>query len=187
VVHWWEVFGTLRWGIICIMQAATHLTGVRRSHELAAIGRRVCENEHDLLLLLPGRGAPPRDGPVRSEVGERSGAPNDAPTARQLIEAVREWLEDDVRAATSGRLQFHARVAANVLAMVERELELGPALGAAHATRLAALGVASEAQLASAIRAGELDDRYDAVQQAVWATVRDKLLVANPRYLATPT
>ena len=34
------------------MQASAHLTGTVRSHELAAIGRRVCENEHDLLLLL---------------------------------------------------------------------------------------------------------------------------------------
>ena len=50
---WWEVLGTLKWGIICAVQASTHLTGVVRSVELAAIGRRVCEVEHDLLLLLP--------------------------------------------------------------------------------------------------------------------------------------
>ncbi len=49
VVRWWEVLGTLKWGIMCIMQANAHLTGASRSHELAAIGRRVCENEHDLL------------------------------------------------------------------------------------------------------------------------------------------
>jgi aminoglycoside phosphotransferase (APT) family kinase protein len=52
VVRWWVVLGTLKWGIMCIMQASAHLTGTVRSHELAAIGRRVCENEHDLLLLL---------------------------------------------------------------------------------------------------------------------------------------
>lgn len=52
---WWEVYGTLRWGIMCISQAATHLSGLARSHELAAIGRRVCENEHDLFLALEGR------------------------------------------------------------------------------------------------------------------------------------
>jgi aminoglycoside phosphotransferase (APT) family kinase protein len=55
VVRWWEVLGTLKWGIMCIMQANAHLTGVARSHELAAIGRRVCENEHDLFLALQGR------------------------------------------------------------------------------------------------------------------------------------
>jgi aminoglycoside phosphotransferase (APT) family kinase protein len=52
VVRWWEVLGTLKWGIMCMMQASVHLSGTVRSHELAAIGRRVCENEHDLLLLL---------------------------------------------------------------------------------------------------------------------------------------
>ncbi len=52
-LHWWQVLGTLRWGIICIVQALTHTTGVVRSVELAAIGRRVCEVEWDLLELLP--------------------------------------------------------------------------------------------------------------------------------------
>jgi aminoglycoside phosphotransferase (APT) family kinase protein len=54
VVRWWEVLGTMKWGIMCIMQANVHLTGATRSHELAAIGRRVCENEHDLFLALDG-------------------------------------------------------------------------------------------------------------------------------------
>lgn len=54
-VRWWEVSGILRWGIICVSQAHTHRSGQVRSHELAAIGRRVCENEHDLFLALDGR------------------------------------------------------------------------------------------------------------------------------------
>lgn len=52
-VRWWETLGTLKWGVMCIMQAASHLGGFSRSVELAAIGRRVCENEYDLLRLLP--------------------------------------------------------------------------------------------------------------------------------------
>lgn len=52
VVRWWEILGTVKWGVICISQAATHLNGLVRSHELAAIGRRVCENEYDLIELL---------------------------------------------------------------------------------------------------------------------------------------
>ena len=53
VVAWWQMLGTLKWGIMCIIQAATHLSGTSRSVELAAIGRRVCENEADLLEMLP--------------------------------------------------------------------------------------------------------------------------------------
>ena len=52
VVRWWEVLGTLKWGIMCIVQAFTHLSGAARSVELATIGRRVCENEWDLLELI---------------------------------------------------------------------------------------------------------------------------------------
>jgi aminoglycoside phosphotransferase (APT) family kinase protein len=52
-LRWWQVMGTLRWGVICMLQASTHLSGASRSVELAAIGRRVCENEYDVLRLLP--------------------------------------------------------------------------------------------------------------------------------------
>ena len=52
-LRWWEVMGTLKWGIMCILQASAHLSGARRSVELAAIGRRVCEVEWDLLEVLP--------------------------------------------------------------------------------------------------------------------------------------
>jgi len=52
VVRWWEVLGTLKWGIMCMIQVSSHLLGKARSVELAAIGRRVCENEYDLMELL---------------------------------------------------------------------------------------------------------------------------------------
>jgi aminoglycoside phosphotransferase (APT) family kinase protein len=51
-LRWWEVLGSLKWGIMCIMQTFAHTSGMRRSVELAAIGRRVCEQEWDLLELL---------------------------------------------------------------------------------------------------------------------------------------
>lgn len=111
------------------------------------------------------------------------GAPHDLPTAEQLVEAVREWLERDVVPATQGRLQFHARVAVNVLAMVERELQLGEEQARAHAARLALLGVADDAELAAGIRSGRFDDRLDEVRALVRDSVVDKLRVANPSYV----
>jgi hypothetical protein len=110
-------------------------------------------------------------------------APHDRPTSAELVEAVREFLERDVMAATEGRVQFHTRVAINVLGMVQREIELGPAQAAAHAVRLRELGFADETELAAAIRRGDLDDRYDEIKAAVFATVTEKLTVANPKYL----
>jgi len=46
------VYGTLRWGVICQAQVAAHRSGLERSVELAAIGRRICEVEWDLLDLI---------------------------------------------------------------------------------------------------------------------------------------
>ncbi|WP_422748785.1 phosphotransferase family protein [Mycobacterium sp. WMMD1722] len=54
--RWWLVVATLRWGVICRYQAERHLSGQNPSVELAAIGRRVCETEWDLLDLLQGGG-----------------------------------------------------------------------------------------------------------------------------------
>ena len=49
--RWWEVFGNLKWAIICIMQARTFLDGAVKSVELASLGRRVAEMELELLEL----------------------------------------------------------------------------------------------------------------------------------------
>jgi hypothetical protein len=114
----------------------------------------------------------------------------DRPTAAELVQAVREFLEHDVMAnSTDKRVQFHARVAANALGMVERELNNGRELVDAERVRATALlghddevGLL-ERELASRIRDGSLDDRLDAVRDHVRATVREKLLVANPGYL----
>jgi hypothetical protein len=57
------------------------------------------------------------------------------PTAAELVAAVAEFLESDVRDATTGAVNFHARVAANVLRTVERELLDDTAAEAAEALR----------------------------------------------------
>jgi hypothetical protein len=108
------------------------------------------------------------------------------PSAEELIRAVREFLERDVMEATDGRVRFHTRVAANVLGMVERELIMGPPQREDHASAMTRLGVADEAELAAAIRAGRLDDRRAEVLEVVRATVRAKLAVAHPGYTDAP-
>jgi aminoglycoside phosphotransferase (APT) family kinase protein len=51
VARWWEIFGNLKWAIICIMQAQTFLGGVENV-ELASLGRRTAETELELLDLM---------------------------------------------------------------------------------------------------------------------------------------
>ena len=52
MVRCWQVFGTFRWGVICLIQAYAHLNGTINSIEKAAIGRRVSETEIDIVDLL---------------------------------------------------------------------------------------------------------------------------------------
>jgi hypothetical protein len=184
-LHWWEVLGTLRWGVICIVQTVTHLSGFVRSVELAAIGRRVCEVEWDLLELLAADAVVP--GPASFDDDADGAAPvvpgvHDAPSAAELLDAVHEFLAADVMAGTEGRLHFHARVAANVVAMVGRELKLGPSQRSAYARLLGSLGLTSDAELADAIRSGRLEARADEVVAVVAASVAAKLAVAHPGY-----
>jgi hypothetical protein len=105
------------------------------------------------------------------------------PTAGELAHAVREFLEGEVMPGADARLRFLTRVAANVVAQLEREAILGPAQARAHAERLAALGLDGDAALVRAIRDGSLDDRMGEVVSATRASVVDKLRIANPRHL----
>lgn len=118
------------------------------------------------------------------------------PTAAELVAAVADFLENDVRAATGhdsrvaagpdgrpadlGQVNFHARVAANVLRIVERELLDQSAAEVTDA--LAKLGYADESRLAAAIRAGELDDRARDVLPTLRTLVRHRLGIAHPGY-----
>jgi hypothetical protein len=121
----------------------------------------------------------------------------------ELLEAVRAFLDEEVVPALAGPRQFHARVAANVLAIVGRELageeatllaewqRLAPLLGedaSVAPARLEALRSAVRertAVLAERIRRGEADagPLRDAVRAHVRATVEEKLRIANPRFL----
>lgn len=102
------------------------------------------------------------------------------PTAAELVAAVADFLDNDVRSSTDGQVSFHARVAANVLRIVERELTDDS--GAEVTGLLADLGFADEVQLAAAIRAGNLDDRADQVLPTLRALVRHRLAIAHPGY-----
>ena len=48
----WQLYGSLRWGIICMVQTFAHLSGAVKSLEKAAIGRRVSETEFDLMNMI---------------------------------------------------------------------------------------------------------------------------------------
>ena len=108
--------------------------------------------------------------------------PHDVPDAGELVEAVRDYLQDDLGPRAEGRDRFILRVAANALSIAAREIAALPADAIAHAERLAAFGVDSEQALCDAIRSGGLDGRLDELAASLWVTTLDKLAVANPNY-----
>jgi hypothetical protein len=118
----------------------------------------------------------------------------DLPTAAELVEAVREFLERDIFPTVDGRRQFHTRVAMNVLGIVQRELEQSHRTDAEERARLVAL-LQRDAdsdrsltdlnmELAAAIRDGSLAASREELIDHLRATLRDKLAIANPKYLA---
>lgn len=109
--------------------------------------------------------------------------PRGVPTSAELAHAVKEFLEHEVMPQADPRLRFMARIAANVVGSIERELTLGDDHARAHAARLHALGVADDAELSRQIRDGKLDNRLEEVRAALRATTVEKLRIANPRYL----
>ena len=191
-LRWWEGFGTLKWGLLCGLQAHQHLSGLVRSVELATLGRRIAEMEWDLLELLTngradvGHRPPPGGSSTHDPMGLQ-----DRPTAVELLEAVREFMERDISGTLEGRTAFHARVAVNALGMVQRELAIGANVDEPALEQLRAI-VGRDGSprdlvdtLARRIREGSADYRDEAVVDAVRAIVRAKLEVANPRYLET--
>jgi len=117
-----------------------------------------------------------------TEPAPRRNWPHDVPDAGELVEAVRDYLQDDLGPRAEGRDRFILRVAANALSIAAREIAALPADATAHAERLAAFGVDSEQALCDAIRSGGLDGRLDELAASLWVTTLDKLAVANPNY-----
>lgn len=107
------------------------------------------------------------------------------PSAAELVAAVADFLDTEVRdgETVAAPVRFQARVAANALRMVEREL-LAVEAPAAAASALAALGFTDEAGLASAIRAGELDEQAGEVARCLRVLVGQRLAAAHPGYEA---
>jgi hypothetical protein len=114
----------------------------------------------------------------------------DQPSAIELLQAVRSFIHDQAIPRLEGRAAFHARIAVNALAIVERGLELGPAHDAAEQERLETLlartGTLDELnrELCRRIRAGEMNLDSPGLADHLRETTLAKLAVDQPRYAA---
>jgi hypothetical protein len=110
----------------------------------------------------------------------------DRPDAPELLEAVAEYLFAELRPEVSREQRFRVLVAANVCAVVARELRVGDSHAGEDAKLFAELlgGEGDRAELARRIRAGEFDDRIEELTPKLAEHVRRKLEVARPGYAA---
>ena len=115
----------------------------------------------------------------------------DRPTMAELLAAVADFLRDEAMPALERShpgLGFQMRVAANSLAILEREARLGPAADRREHERLAKLlgrhGTLDDLnrELARQLRSGERDERDAALMAHLEATIADKIAIANPRW-----
>ncbi len=110
------------------------------------------------------------------------------PSAAELIDAVAGFITNELAPTLTGRLAFHARVAANALAIVRRELEQGPAADLADAARLTALlgmegdNTALTEELCRRIETGAIAADDPALIDHLWATTLATVAVDQPNY-----
>ena len=112
----------------------------------------------------------------------------DQPSMRELVDAVREFLELRAMPELKGHTAFHARVAANALAIVVRELDESPKFGQEEQARLRGLlakdGTLDELnrELCKRIRAGKLTMDSPGLIEHLEKTTRDKVAIDQPGY-----
>ena len=114
--------------------------------------------------------------------------PVNKPTNIELLEAVEEFLRETVAHEVQGSTKYNSRVAANVLAILRRELSADPAIDADAVDRLETLtgDTGSEdkltQKLSAMIRDGSLDYKDPRLMEHLKKSAVAKLKIDNPRY-----
>ncbi len=190
-IRFWEVFGSFWWAVGTLSMAHSYRTGMETSVERPAIGRRTSECQIDCVnLLIPGRVM--NDYQINTTPTPAS---DHLPTISELVISVRDFLRAEAAQslAKSGdsRGSFLAKVAANSLDTVSRELRLGPAADAAANVALSELlGVKGETaelrgELCKAIRTGSIGLESPELQAFLRQDVLAQALIDMPDYAGT--
>ena len=180
-IEFWQVFGSFWWSVTTLGMAATWRSGETPSLERPVIGRRSSEAQLDCVnLLIPGPASLPDDGV--------NGSSGDLPEVAELISSVGRYLSESVAPSSSGAAQFIARVAANSLAIAEREARMGSVLNQAEHSRLGEICGDGDLptlrqQLCTELRAGNLGESKQ-VADHLRQTAVDRCWVDQPHYSA---
>jgi Domain of unknown function (DUF6285) len=115
---------------------------------------------------------------------------NPPPTSQELLEIVSDFLRNEAASQLSGATAFHALVAANVIDIVRRELDISPRADIEEQGRLEALlGVSGtlpelNEKLCLALRDGAVSAKTSGLWEHLWATTLATLSIDQPNYAA---
>ena len=168
--RFWLVYRTLWWALGCLQMGQAWRSGADTTVERVVVGRRTAEQELDLIALLEEeapeaertRGLPPSPAAAPAPAGE--------PTNREIVQAVRDWIEGAIKPRAEGHAKFEAVVAMNALGIVMRDLEAG--------TR------AEDVALSQALMAGTTTLAEPGLLARLRRAVLDKCAVDSPKYAA---
>ncbi|MCW0197060.1 phosphotransferase family protein [Sphingopyxis sp.] len=166
----WLVYRTLWWALGCLQMGQAWRSGADTTVERVVVGRRTAEQELDLIRLLEEeapeaerqRALPPPADPAPAPTGE--------PTSREMVQAVRDWIESAIKPKAEGHAKFEAVVAMNALGIVMRDLDTG--------TR------AEDRALAEALMSGKTTLAEPGLLARLRRAVLDKCAVDSPKYAA---
>lgn len=181
-VRFWELFGSFWWAVSTLSMGQSFRDGSETSLERPVIGRRSSECQIDCVnMLIPG----PVDKPVAVQ---KSLSGSDLPRTDELLAGVRDFLKTDAAQAMSGRNQFLARVAANSIDIVLRDLALGPEASRWEKEQLEGL-VSAEGSLPElreklcfAIRSGGIDPGRADLQAYLRQSTYAQVMIDQPGY-----
>lgn len=168
--RFWTIYRTFWWALGCLQMGGFWRAGHDRSVERVVVARRTAEQELDLLLLLEdlapeverNRPLPPATPPLEVGTGEPSGA--------EILTAISEWLNSDIKPLVSGRGKFDLAVARNALGIVAREIEQRP--------------VATDAALSADLLSGKADLSTPGLLAQLRRMALNKLSADMPKYPA---
>ncbi|HEY4343399.1 MAG TPA: DUF6285 domain-containing protein [Parvibaculum sp.] len=112
----------------------------------------------------------------------------DQPSAIELVDIVADFIRNHAMPQLQGHAAFHARVAANALDIVKRELQIAPKASSEERERLTKLlghdGSVDELNrdLCAGIEKGELTLETPGLADHLWAITMTKLAIDQPHY-----
>lgn len=112
----------------------------------------------------------------------------DQPSAIELVDIVADFIRNHAMPQLQGHAAFHARVAANALDIVKRELQIAPGATSEEHERLKALlghdGSLEDLnrELCARIEAGELTLNTPGLEEHLWAITMTKVAIDQPNY-----